>query len=571
MLTLENIRWKNFLGTGNSFTEIELNANPTTMIVGKNGAGKSTLLDAICFVLYGKAYRNINKPQLINSINKKNTVVEIEFTIGTIKYLIRRGMKPTVFEIYKDGELQPPTARGKDYQKMLEEDIVKMTYKSFCQIIVLGSANFIPFMLLSAAARREVIEDVLDLQIFTEMNLVLREKNAEILNDLRDNSQAIAIMDAKISSHKVLIRKLESDDAEKIASLKDQIAKSNELIETYKTSKIDLIDQEANLLREQSESTNVSQAKLQLQERVSQLRSQLSKDKQEVSFYSKNDSCPTCRQNIDDEFKTTIINNKTNRISQIEQALIKFNDKLDAAENILKAQSALSISISSIQRKISEADAYISSTESYIRQMQKDLQDLGAKNGSLLDQEHQVLSEMLEQHQALETIRLQILIKKSKLDATLPLLSDGGIKSRMVKKYIPAINKLINYYLNILELPIGFELDENFQETIKSRFRDDFSYESFSEGEKKRLDLAILLAWRSIAKKRNSVNCNLLIMDEILDGSLDTDGMEQLGYIIEKSFADENLFIISHRESMVEWFPVKIKFENQRDFSVRVQ
>lgn len=566
----KNVKWKNFLSTGNYFSEIRLDEHPTTLIVGANGNGKSTFLDAISFALYGKAYRDINKPQLCNSINKKNMVVEIEFSIGSIEYKVVRGIKPAILELWKDGISVPPPAASGDLQAHLENDILRMSHKTFCQIIVLGSANFVPFMQLTPASRREVLENLLDLQVFSIMNVILKEKISENYEMVKSQRQSHLIIEERIQAKIDLIKKLSSGTDERRAELEDLIKKYEVMISETNGQIIINRRMADDLLECNRDISKLSENRQKISEMLTKGKFQIQKYTSDIQFYESNDSCPVCRQDINASFKEDIVSDTRSKSEKIDSTLIELDSKLESILAEISYRESISMELNLVQQKISELNVKVTSGNEYISRIQKELDKLNQASIQDIHPETEALKILTEERDEIEKTLEELLNKKAVLETASPLLKDGGIKSKIIKQYIPIINRLINYYLNIFGLPVGFELDENFKETIKSRFRDDFSYESFSEGEKKRLDLAILLTWRSVAKMRNSVSSNLLVLDEILDGSLDTEGMENLCDMIEKIFVDENLIIISHRESMIESFSNIIRFEKVKDFSRRV-
>jgi DNA repair exonuclease SbcCD ATPase subunit len=566
MIYFHKIRYKNLLSTGNSFTELDLSKNPTTLVIGQNGSGKSTFLDALSFALFGKPFRKINKPQLVNSINDKNMLVEVEFTIGTKNYIIKRGMKPNVFEIFQDGTLINQDAAKKDYQEVLEKTILKLNHKSFCQIVVLGSSTFVPFMQLSSNQRREIIEDLLDIQIFSVMNTLLKEKVQKNKSDLQEIKYQLDLIQEKILMHKDMISRIRKNNDDGIKEIENKIENARAKIEDYLKLIKEKQEEEAELVASISDQTSVSKKRENVSGLVKSLKDKLKKLDSEINFYHSNDNCPTCKQGIEHEFKSNILETKQKTVKETSSAIDTLNSNLAELENRISVISSVSMQIATIQRKISEYNGHISSSNSYIQNMYKELDSLKSKN---VDDTKEVaeLDKLKEEWKEKENQREQSLVDKQILDVASILLKDGGIKAKIIKQYVPVINKLINKYLSIMELPVGFELNESFEETIKSRFRDVFSYDSFSEGEKQKLDLAILFTWRAIAKMRNSSNTNLLIMDEIFDSSLDVNGVEQLLTIINSISGDNNVFIISHKESMMDKFTNIVRFEKVKDFS----
>ena len=566
MILFKKIRYKNILSTGNTFTEIDLLQNPTTLVIGQNGSGKSTFLDALSFALFGKPFRKINKPQLINTINSKNLHVEVEFVVGTKQYLIRRGIKPTIFEIWQDEVLLNQDAAARDYQEVLEKTILKLNHKSFCQIIILGSSTFVPFMQLPTWQRREIIEDLLDIQIFSTMNTLLKEKVTKNKADVQEVKYQIDLIQEKIVLHRDMLKRIRKSNDDQVKELENKIAEAEIKINDYEALIQDKMREEIELrnsIADQESATKKRETAVGL---VRALNDKIKKLTTEISFYHDNDSCPTCKQGIAHEFKDETVEAKRKSLVETQDAHALLGTQLEEVDARVTVIGGILLDIAAIQRKISEYNGHISSGNSYINGAKKELALLQNKN---TDDSFEVaeLENLKAEWKQKEKLREELLIDKEVFDVAAVLLKDGGIKAKIIKQYIPVINKLINKYLAIMELPVGFELDENFDETIRSRFRDVFSYASFSEGEKQKLDLAILFTWRAIAKMRNSSNANLLIMDEIFDSSLDVNGIEQLATIIESISGDSNVFIISHKESMMDKFTNIIRFEKVKDFS----
>jgi len=566
MLFFRKLRWKNLLSTGNTFTEIELDNSPTTLIIGQNGSGKSTFLDALSYVLFGKPFRKINRPQLLNSINQKNLMVEVEFQIGTKEYLIKRGMKPNVFEIWQDGTLLNQDAAARDYQDVLEKTILKLNHKSFCQIIILGSSTFVPFMQLPTGQRREIIEDLLDIQIFSRMNILLKDRISQNKNDIQEVKYQIDLIKEKITLHRNLIKKLQKNNDQQIDDLQNKIFAAQEKINDYEALIQEKTTEEIALRDSISDQESNNKKRETAASLIKSLREKIKKINAEIAFYHDNDNCPTCKQGIEHTFKDETIEGKRKSLRETEEGLKTLEAQFVDIDKRSIEIGAIVLDIAAIQRKISEYNGHISSGYTYIKDTTKEIEDLKVKNVEDTN-ETNVIESLKKEYIEKEKFREELFKDKGVLDVAAVLLKDGGIKAKIIKQYVPVINKLINKYLAIMELPISFELDENFNETIKSRFRDTFSYESFSEGEKKRVDLSILFAWRAIAKMRNSANSNILVLDEIMDGAMDGTGMEQLDIIIRTICADTNVFIISHRENLIDKFSNIIKFEKVKDFS----
>ena len=565
MIAFKTIRWKNLLSTGNIFTELNLSSNKTTLIVGENGAGKSTLLDALSFVLFGKPFRKINKPQLLNTINQKQLVVEVEFNIGSTEYKIIRGMKPHVFEVYKNGTLLNQSAEVKDYQEILEKQIIKVNHKSFCQVVVLGSATFLPFMQLTAFQRREIIEDLLDLQIFTTMNSLLKDKvliNSERVQTLSSDKKLIEEKINLIREHLVEVQsnneKLIDEKKSRIEETSVQIQKLNDEYWAYENKRKEL---EQSLTDEEA----VSKKMHKLSQLKHQIEANLGILNKEVGFFHKYDNCPTCKQQIDEKFKSEAIDTKQTEIKEIQEGLEKLAQEYEKVNNRINELMEVHADINRNNLEISRIKTKISSLIEYRQTIEDEIACMGKKTA------HEGDNKIPELEKNLKDIEKQYydsLEERNLLAVTGNLLKDGGIKSKIIKQYIPVINKLINKYLSSMEFMCQFELDEQFNETIKSRYRDVFSYSSFSEGEKMRINLAILFTWRAIAKLRNSVNTNILIMDEVFDSSLDSNGTEEFLKIINNLTSDTNTFIISHKsDQLYDKFERVIRFEKHKNFS----
>jgi len=563
MIHFKTLKWKNFLSTGNVFTEINLASKETTLIVGQNGAGKSTILDALSFGLFGKPFRKINKPQLVNSITQKNCLVEIEFSIGSKEYKIVRGIKPTVFEVYQNGNLLNQNAEMKDYQELLEKQIIKVNHKSFSQVVVLGSATFQPFMQLSSGQRREIIEDLLDLQIFTVMNSILKDKvliNSENIYEVNTSKK---LVNSKIELTKSHLQELQINNNKLVEEKEKNIKDTNKKIQEY-TNKIDRITKQIEICKKDIGDNDSVSRKL---EKLSKLRHQIEAKvailNQDVVFFSNHENCPTCKQNIDKNFRDKTIEEKTSQIKDTEEGLKLLSLEYETANNRLKQIMNMNNDIQKFEMERVEYKTTINSLNKYIEQLNQEIENLKDKNEvvdvKIVDYEKEL--------NALETRYNELSEEKEVLSAATVLLKDTGIKSKIIRQYIPVINKLINKYLSSMDFFVSFELDENFNETIKSRYRDDFSYASFSEGEKQKIDLALLFTWRAIAKLRNSISTNLLIMDEVFDSSLDQNATDYLMNIIREIAKDNNIIIISHKEHLNEKFNNVLKFVKNKNFS----
>jgi len=567
MIYFTAIRWKNFLSTGNSFTEIQLNKTDSTLIVGENGAGKSTLLDALLFVLYNRPFRKINKPQLINSINKKDVLVEIDFSIGLNQYHIKRGMKPNLFEVYQNGKLLNQEAADRDYQTVLEKQILKLNHKSFCQVVVLGSASFVPFMELPGGQRREVIEDLLDIQIFSVMNSLLKEKISLNSSTLVNVEYEHSLTSEKIRMQNEYISAIQRNNEERVTVLKAELNKNTTRIFDERNLVKQLGDEIQLLRTEIGDQESIAKRQNSLQKLEVQLSDKVSKLESEIEFFSSHDACPTCKQDIDEEFKCDTIAHKQNQAketneanSQLQEEITRVFERLKSISDVMSNINSLNIDI--VAKNIS-INGLMDQCKNLVKQI-KDIQDSSNK----LEVDDDKMKELEKMIGRLSDEKAELLRDKDALSVSAIILKDTGIKAKIIKQYVPVINKLINKYLSAMDFFVNFEMDENFEEKIKSRFRDEFSYSSFSEGEKMRINLSILFTWRAIARLRNSASTNLLIMDEVLDGSLDSNGTDEFLKIIGTLTQDTNTFIISHKvDQMVDKFANVIKFEKHKNFS----
>jgi DNA repair exonuclease SbcCD ATPase subunit len=568
MIVFEKIRWKNFLSTGNDFTEVQLNKSPTTLIVGQNGAGKSTLLDALSFALFGKPHRNINKPQLVNSINNKNTEVEVNFTIGSHKFSVIRGIKPTKFEIWQNGNMINQSSAAKDYQKFLEQNILKLNHKSFHQIVVLGSSSFIPFMQLPAGHRRDVIEDLLDIGVFSKMNLILREKDSKLKEEINNISYEYDLNKEKIALQKKYIRDITELNEDQIEKKTDQIDANHDEIE-----ELNMVNEELSREIEKLQDGLADAVKQAHDEKQSlsqfqfQFKSQIKDVVKDAKFYEENDSCPTCSQEIDEDLRNSKLETAKQKASELNKAIGVAHDKLVAVEDEITL-------LNNISEKVREKTSSISTNNSTITRLQKQVHDLESEIDSLrgstgdLAKANSELSELQEARNVLSEEKLKLIDAKSYNQAASEMLKDTGIKTKVIKQYLPVMNNLVNKYLQVLDFFVQFNLDESFNETIKSRHRDAFNYASFSEGEKQRIDLALLFTWRQIARMKNSTSTNLLILDETFDSSLDHDGIDNLMKILYTLDDNTNVFVISHKGDLLDGkFRSKIEFIKEHNFS----
>ena len=561
MIRLKVVRWRNFLSTGNQFLEVNLDKEPMTLIVGKNGAGKSTLIDAITFSLFGKPFKKINKGQLMNTVNEKDLVTEIEFSIGNNEWKIRRGIKPALFEIYNNGKIINQDAKSTDYQKYLEDKVLKLNFKSFTQIVVLGSASFVPFMQLSANDRRVIIEDILDIGIFSVMKNLLKDRSVMLKEELGEVEYEIKLLQEKIKLHEKHIEELKSksdtkrkSDLDKIEETQREITKLNEEIDDHQDLVVSLMKSIADEKESHKKNSSLDKYKSQINKNLKKLN----KDKR---FFEEKENCPTCEQDIDETFKKNKLNDVSDDIEEMNDGLGKLETEIENVTNRLGEILECNKKIQAEENEIRSKNTYIKSHNKFITHLHEELNN---KVGDIDAGKITVLNSELTDSK--ET-RAQYAEQKRYYDILGTILNDKGIKTRIIRKYLPVINNHVNMYLKDMDFFVNFQLDENFQETIKSRHRDDFSYYSFSEGEKKRIDIALLLTWRYIAAMRNSVNVNLLILDEVFDASLDQAGVDdlmKLFHLLDKT----NLFIISHKLDVLDdKFPAKITVEKHKNFS----
>jgi len=564
MIHFKTIRWKNFLSTGNIFTELNLSTPGTTLIVGENGAGKSTILDALTFALFGKTFRNINKPQLLNTITRKELIVELEFSIQSNHYKIVRGIKPAVFEVYCNDNLVNQSAEMRDYQEVLEKNVLKINYKSFCQVVVLGSASFVPFMQLPASQRRTIIEDLLDLQVFTTMNTLLKEKVQDNASLIQDNGNERNIVEAKIKMVREHLKEVQSKNEQFIQEKKTALADVEKKIEEARLTKSELAD----VIKSKSDYlTNLGSVKNKV-EKLKTLRAQMeiktASLSKEIDFFNNHDNCPTCKQEISSEFSCEIVGKREDEIKEVESGLSQLANKYEETNTELSKILEIDKECDDLRTKASHETLKIQMFNDQVRTISKELDE--AKKTSKENSDLKVVD--LEKDLTNLSNHYNILQEdKRVLNAAALLLKDGGIKTRIVNQYIPVINKLINKYLSEFDLFVEFNLDEQFNEVIKSRYRDEFSYASFSEGEKQKIDLAILFTWRAVAKLRNSLSTNLLILDEVFDSSLDGNSAEDLLKILQNISRDSNVFIISHRDTLHDKFENVVKFVKTKSFS----
>ena len=567
MIIFQKVRWKNFLSTGTSFTEINLTRSPNTLIIGNNGAGKSTILDALCFGLFGKPFRKINKPQLLNSINAQAAVVEIEFSIGKKQYKVIRGIKPNVFEVYCDDKLVDQDAKAKDYQEHLEKFILKLNYKSFTQVVILGSASFVPFMQLSPADRRAIIEDLLDIQIFSSMNGVVKEKMSIIKDTTVKTKYEMDLTNERINFQKQSIEDHKTRNEEEIAKKKVEIATS--IDQNFQLQKdIELIQKHIDVLQKKIEDKlSVEKKSKKLLQLESKIETNIKKNEKDIAFYDEHDNCPTCKQVIDGEFKFEQVAERKSKVNSQREGLTEISAEITKANARIEEINGIIKHINQHHNEIVRHNSTISAVHAFINKLQREVEDLSTHKDTL-EEDNSKLRELREQLEVLVKKQEELAIEKQYYDFAGSLLKDTGIKTKIIRQYLPIMNKLINKYLTAMDFFVNFNINENFEETIKSRHRDEFGYANFSEGEKMRIDLALLFTWRQIAKLKNSTNTNLLILDEVFDSSLDGVGTEEFLKLIHEMGSDTNIFVISHKgDQLFDKFRSIIKFKKVNNFS----
>ena len=566
MITFEKVRWKNFLSTGNTFSEVELTDAKTNLIVGSNGAGKSTILDALTFGLFGKPFRKISKSSLVNSINDRDTVVEVEFTIGKNEYHVMRAIKPNKLEISVNGQLFNQEAAVNDQQKNFEKNVLKMNFKSFSQVVILGASTFVPFMRMPLGQRREIIEDILDIQIFSTMNDNLRAKIKINSEELRDVEYELELVKNKITIQKEHMLNLEKRDKEEIDKKKQKIVE----YETKETDNSDIITKlTQQILRLNEEMVDYKQSSKKLNKLntyLMKLTHKLNSIKKEHKFFEDNHVCPTCTQTLENSFREKKISNGKNKIQEMEEGFDELNTAIEEEQTRVEKFTELSTEISDLNSQVTQTNYELSSIRKAITDINNEIEEIHNDNADA-KAEYSKLKVLVSDKKDLSVQLDETRKDKDTLSVASKLLKDSGIKTRIIKTYLPTMNKMIAHYLGNMEFYVNFTLDENFEETIKSRYRDVFSYESFSEGEKARIDIALLLTWRSIAKLKNSVDTNLLILDEIFDGSLDQSGTSELGWILRNFDDRTNVFVISHKEAMSDKFERTLIVEKPKNFS----
>lgn len=571
MINFKTVRFKNFGSFGNTFTEIELGKNATTLVCGSNGNGKSfAFLDSISFALFGKPFRNMNIPQLVNSINKKNCVVELEFTVGKTEYKIIRGLAPKVFKIFKDGELLNEDAKSKDYQNILEEQIISMNHKTFSQVVVLGSSSFIPFMQLTPADRRQVIENILDIGIFSEMNGVLKTKIGAAKGIMQAIESELVLVNEKVSATKEILESYQKNTTDRVSDRKRTLEENTETIKEI-SKEIKQFQKSIKELEIELEPGDQINAELKKQQIVLfKIESTLESIREDTEFFEKNHSCPTCKQTISKEHKRDVIAEKTEKAKEQHRALDRIKEAINMSKNNLNKLISVQNRLNDIIIKSSSKEQTMESLIKLNQRLDQEILTVveTADSQSKIQENQDKLSELLVKQSELLKKKQKALDTLRSYDKLVFLFKDSGIKAKIVKYYIPLINKYVNKYLNSMDFYANFHLDEEFNEVIKSRHRDEFCYESFSEGEKMRIDLALLLTWREIAKLKNSVNTNLLILDEVFDSSLDSGGVDELMKLLSSFGSKANVYVISHKtDQLLDRFNNVVQFDKKKNFS----
>lgn len=570
MLEFKSIRWKNFLSTGDQFTEVYLNRSSTTLILGTNGAGKSTVLDALTFGLFGKPFRKINKPQLVNSVNGRDCLIEIDFSIGKNEYLIRRGIKPAIFEIYINGNMINQDSRIKDYQRHLEENILKLNFKSFTQTVILGSATFVPFMQLSAKDRRDIIEDLLDIKIFSSMNEILKTRILEHRENLNSVDSELNLVDNKIYMQERSIEEINKDRNKLIDACHSNIERYSDQILNAE-SKIESLNEKISDLKNSSGNEITLRKKLYKMDSIqSALATKLTSVRNDIEFFQDLDTCPTCRQSVDDIHKNSILQERAFKEKELNNAIQEFNSEYSLVSSDLKSTAKVNENIAELTSSVLEENSNIKSMRNMIDEQQSQIIDLESCDEST-EKLRSDLKKFNVEKNKLEKSKNSLLDDREYYNVSSMLLKDSGIKTSIVKYYLPIMNNLINKYLHQMDFYVNFKMDESFSEKIESRNRENFSYSSFSEGEKMRIDLALLFTWREVAKMKNSVNTNLLILDEVFDSSLDINGTDEFLKLLN-DLGGNNVFVISHKgEILYDKFRSVIKFDKVKNFSKIVE
>jgi len=567
VIVFKSVFWKNFLSTGSQGSKVNLNNHGTTLIVGKNGEGKSTILDALCFALFNKPFRNVNKNQLINSINGKQCEAEVEFSIGPNAYKVKRAIKPNTFEIYCNDELVNQDAALKDYQKVLEQQILKLNYKTFTQVVILGSASFVPFMQLPGGQRREVIEDILDIRVFSTMNTILKDKIIETKEELKDKEIKLNSIKAKATAQQRIIESLVNTKDQNVKSITEKIEANNNIIKQKSNHITELLSQITELKNSIKTKETIIKDIDSCKNNSSKLKQKNSTIDESINFFENNEVCPSCEQGIQHEHKDSIIEKLTINKQEYDIKLTMLDSALDKLTDQLQVMQDISNKITDMNIEVSTENTSVQILNKLNADMQNEIASLNSNQGNI-EQEKSTLKSYASEALELNNDRMEIKKKRNLQDIASSLLRDTGIKTSIIKEYLPAMNKLINMYLSAMDFFVKFDLDENFNEVIKSRYRDEFTYASFSEGEKMRIDLAILFTWRQIAKMKNSVNTNLLLLDEIFDSSLDVAGTDYFLSVMDKLGENSNIFVISHKgDVLLDKFQNNIRFEKVNDFS----
>ena len=569
MIIFKTVRWKNFLSTGNNFTEIQLDKDSTTLIIGENGAGKSTILDALCFGLFGKAFRSINKMQLVNTVNGSSALVEVEFSIGSKKLKVIRGIKPNIFEIYIDGKMYNQDANAKDYQKYLEQQILKLNYRSFTQVVILGSSTFVPFMQLKARHRRDVVEEILDIQIFSLMNMIVKQKLKTIDEEYKEVEHKYNLVEQEVILKEKYIEDIKENKRKLLAEKRNLISGNEEEVFKKKAKIKDFENDVKSMHKKIENSTDIEDRYNKLKDIHSQLKEKHRTHTRFIGFFEKNEDCPTCQQHIDETFKKGMIDTENSKSEKLTSGMEELLEELKSAESKIVTIKEVNKNIQSCNVEIAKENSSIGQLEIFNMTLYNEVDHL--ENGNVGDNDINEIEKLKESLSDLLKAKSNLREERMYDEASRSMLQDTGIKTKIIKQYLPVMNKLINTYLTSMEFYVNFTLDENFEETIKSRYRDDFSYSSFSEGEKMRIDLALLFTWRAVAKMKNSTNTNLLILDEIFDSSLDGTGTDEFLKILN-TLGDENVFVISHKQDqLVDKFRNTIKFEKIKNFSHAVE
>ena len=566
MIIFEKVRWKNFLSTGNVFSEVDLQRSRTNLIVGSNGSGKSTILDALTFSLFGKPFRKISKSMLVNSVNEKDTMVEIEFSIGKNKYTVLRGIKPNKFQIFCNGEPWDEDSKAVDQQKNFEQSILKMNYKSFTQIVVLGSSTFVPFMRLPGAQRREIIEDILDIQVFSIMNGKLKDKIRENREEVKDLDYQVHLLEEKIELQKNYMMELQKKALAEVDRKKEKIQEYLKEEESSNEELNTLTLQIGKINEEMSEYSKSSDKLKKLNTILIKLKTKLNTCKKEHQFFEDNHVCPTCTQDLSDEFRTEMIEDGKAKLDEMHGGYEELTTAIEAEEKRNEKFVTLSLEVNELNGQVSNTNYQLMTIRNGIKEIEEEIKEI---EGATPDKkaEYNKLEGLLNEKKTVKQAYTESKKDRDVLEVATSLLKDSGIKTRIIKTYLPTMNKLINQFLQSMDFYVNFTLDENFDETIKSRYRDVFTYESFSEGEKARIDIALLLTWRSIAKLKNSVDTNLLILDEIFDGSLDQSGTSDLGWILRNFDDNTNVFVISHKTLLDDKFDRTITVSKDKNYS----